>query len=172
IDISHSRPHRVRETGASKPFEQFLQQVQRVASACEQVRKIASGGSATVRRADARRLPLSAEVVDLAITSPPYLNAIDYLRGHKFSLVWMGWTIGGLREVRSRNIGSEKGIGSARLKRIDRDALESAGDIQELAPRYQAMVTRYVRDLRMMMTELARVLKPGGLAVLVIGDSN
>ena len=32
--------------------------------------------------------------VDLTVTSPPYLNAIDYLRGHKMSLVWMGVVAG------------------------------------------------------------------------------
>jgi hypothetical protein len=36
--------------------------------------------------------------VDLIFTSPPHLNAIDYLRCSKFSLVWMGHSIAALRE--------------------------------------------------------------------------
>ena len=45
------------------------------------------------------------------VTSPPYLNAIDYMRGHKMSLVWMGWTIGALRDVRGEAVGVERMTG-------------------------------------------------------------
>src|SRR3712207_7608036 len=43
-----------------------------------------------------------------AITSPPYLNAIDYLRGHRLSLVWLGYRIGDLRLTRAVSIGAER----------------------------------------------------------------
>lgn len=56
---------------------------------------------------DARRLPLDDESIDLVVTSPPYLNAIDYMRCSKFSLVWMGYTIESLRHIRSASIGTE-----------------------------------------------------------------
>ncbi len=46
----------------------------------------------------------------MIITSPPYLNAIDYLRGHKLSLVWMGQSIARVRNIRSTNIGTEKSL--------------------------------------------------------------
>jgi hypothetical protein len=59
------------------------------------------------KRADARQLPIRGSSVDVAICSPPYLNAIDYLRGHKFSLIRMGHSIEALRELRSANIGTE-----------------------------------------------------------------
>ncbi|MGC9522680.1 MAG: hypothetical protein ACP5HG_12470, partial [Anaerolineae bacterium] len=40
---------------------------------------------------NAQSLPLEDEVVDLIVTSPPYpAYAIDYMRAHKFSLVWLG----------------------------------------------------------------------------------
>ena len=58
-------------------------------------------------------IPIKDGIADLVVTSPPYLNAIDYLRGHKLSLVWMGHQIEELRELRSANIGSERFNGSA-----------------------------------------------------------
>jgi DNA modification methylase len=39
---------------------------------------------------NAQQLPLQDNSVDLIVTSPPYAsNAIDYMRAHKFSLVWL-----------------------------------------------------------------------------------
>ena len=46
---------------------------------------------AEVRAASAADTGLPTESVDLIVTSPPYANnAIDYMRAHKFSLVWFG----------------------------------------------------------------------------------
>ena len=43
---------------------------------------------------NAQNLPLDENSVDLIVTSPPYAsNAIDYMRAHKFSLVWFGYNI-------------------------------------------------------------------------------
>ena len=51
---------------------------------------------------------LDDETVDLIITSPPYAsNAIDYMRAHKFSLVWFGYIIEDLTQKRNEYIGSE-----------------------------------------------------------------
>jgi hypothetical protein len=57
---------------------------------------------------DAQALPLGDAGVDLIVTSPPYAsNAIDYMRAHKFSLVWMGYGIDQLGEKRREYIGGE-----------------------------------------------------------------
>lgn len=45
-----------------------------------------------IKFANVQSLPLDDSSVDLIVTSPPYAsNAIDYMRAHKFSLVWMGY---------------------------------------------------------------------------------
>ena len=47
--------------------------------------------SAKVELGDARKLSAVENAsIDAVLTSPPYLNAIDYLRGHRMSLVWLG----------------------------------------------------------------------------------
>ena len=40
------------------------------------------------------------------MTSPPYLNAIDYMRTSKFSLVFLGSRLNELRAIRSAAIGT------------------------------------------------------------------
>jgi len=44
------------------------------------------------------------------LTSPPYLNAIDYLRGHRLALVWLGHELGPLKEIRANSVGAERAI--------------------------------------------------------------
>ena len=59
-------------------------------------------------RGDARRLGrIKSSSVDCIVTSPPYLNAIDYMRGHRLSLIWFGYSIWQLRKIRSRSVGAE-----------------------------------------------------------------
>jgi len=43
----------------------------------------------------------------LVLTSPPYLNAIDFLRCSKFSLVWMGYDVAAVRKIRGVSIDAE-----------------------------------------------------------------
>lgn len=63
-----------------------------------------------VYKGDARNLrPIEDNSIDGIITSPPYLNALEYMRGHKLSLVWLGYSIGDLSLIRSCSVGSEKG---------------------------------------------------------------
>ena len=91
MDLPHSRPHRVFDRAPTKPLVSFSNAVKRVAMNCPQrLRGVKVGPRAHVQIADARALKFGAGSFDLVVTSPPYLNAIDYLRCSKFSLVWMG----------------------------------------------------------------------------------
>jgi DNA methylase len=104
-DVSHSRPHRVRTVNdydVVKNFERHCKSILVAVNTSE------IHASAKVKLDDARQLKsIDNSSVDAIITSPPYLNALDYLRGHKLSLVWLGSTIPELRHLRSGNIGAE-----------------------------------------------------------------
>jgi hypothetical protein len=166
-DVSHSRPHKSFDHSPVKPFDAFESALSRVLAACLFQGK-QTGPKVRVWRGDARNLPLESESIDLVITSPPYLNAIDYMRGHKLSLVWMGHQIEALREIRSGSIGAECGdsIGDQEIT----DIVHEMGRVQRLPGRFQGMIRRYVRDMSAVMSEIARVLVRRGQAVLVIGD--
>jgi SAM-dependent methyltransferase len=169
MDVSHSRPHRVFARAPVEPFEAFMRALKVVTSNAP-----FSGGaqlpSARMRRGDARQLPLDDESVDIVVTSPPYLNAIDYLRGHKFSLIWMGHDVETLREVRATNVGTEVGAPADEKSPVLVRALKRMQS-DEVPAREVGMLRRYVHDMHRVMLEIARVLKPQGKATLVVGDS-
>ena len=87
IDIAHSRPHRGPDTRRTPAMGLFRRKLEAAARAYQHA---PTDGRAAVIRADARRLPISDESCDLVLWSPPYANALDYMRGHKFALVWLG----------------------------------------------------------------------------------
>jgi DNA modification methylase len=169
LDLAHSRPHRYYSSAPSKPFAKFLEAVDLVLKSCPTKSSRRKGPVAKSREGDARALPLKAGTIDLVMTSPPYLNAIDYIRCSKFSLVWMGYSIEGLTKVRSESVGTEVGRFLAHDKEITR--ILKRLDLQTLSRRRLSIVTAYVDDMRSAMIEVARVLSPGGQAVYVVGEN-
>jgi DNA modification methylase len=170
MDISHSRPHRAYDVGPVKPFNAFLKAVTTVVNNCPFTTKLSVASSASIQYGDARSLPIETASVDMVVTSPPYLNAIDYLRGHKLSLVWMGHRISEIRALRSDNIGSEASKEYA-LNAAIKKAMGAMADFDGLDNRRLGMIRRYVWDMNNVMKECARVLKRSGRAIFVVGDS-
>ena len=167
MDVSHSRPHKVFTTAPIRALERFPIAIEEVLRGSP-FQTGAKLPRATIRRADARDLPVADETVDLVITSPPYLNAIDYLRGHKFSLVWMGMQIVELRDLRRRNVGAELSATTA-ASGVE-DIITEMG-AERLEGRLRGMLVRYIQDMERVFSEIARVLKRDGEVVIVIGDS-
>lgn len=173
MDVSHSRPHKAYKRAPIRCFDRFLDAVRQVAQNSPfQVRDKAEGTCppADIRFGDARRLPVESNSVDMIITSPPYLNAIDYLRGHKLSLVWMGYRIKDIRRLRSENIGSEISHDS-RSEGAIAAAINAMG-AHGLDGRQMGMMRRYAHDMDDVLRECARVLKKNGEAIFVVGDSS
>lgn len=171
MDISHSRPHKVYTTAPLKPFDGFLPSVRSMTRGLVFATKGCDFPSAQIMRGDARRIPLSNGCIDLVITSPPYLNAIDYMRGHKLSLIWMGYPVNYLRDVRSTNIGAERALKMHNQEDFLAETLSEMGDIQHLSDRTKSMFLRYIFDMNAVISEISRVLVKNGLAVIVVGDS-
>lgn len=166
LDLAHSRPHRAFERAPAEPFPNFMGAAVRVANGC--LDADCEFEAPDVREGDARRIPLDDGSVDMVVTSPPYLNAIDYLRCSKFSLVWMGHTVGALRRIRAASVGTEVGMETyGEAARTMSAAVSGPG----LKPRQEAMLARYVHDMRDALRETARVLDSGGRAVYVVGDN-
>jgi len=167
-DVSHSRPHKVAQTNAYRVFEGFLESVHRLARRLEEE---PPRGWVDVAHGDARATGIDAQTVDAVITSPPYLNAIDYIRGHRLALIWFGYRLRDLRAIRRCSIGAER----APDRSADPELLDEIFRILEIPPdfprRERRVLARYVMDLDAMLREVHRVLKCGGIAVVVIGNS-
>lgn len=166
-DVSHSRPHKVRDNSDYDVAAGYRRSIQQILSV---LGNIQLKRAAKVFPGDARNLfRIDDSSVDLVMTSPPYLNAIDYLRGHRLSLIWLGYTLQALREIRGTSIGSERryvgDLGDV-VEQIKTAMIEDA----KLPSRHTGLISRYAMDINLMMGEIARVLKRTGMAVLVVGD--
>ena len=93
---------------------------------------------------DARCLPLGGHSTDFVITSPPYINVFNYHQNYRRSVEILGWDV--LRVARSE-------IGSNRANRGNRFLT----------------VVQYCIDMANVLQELARVVRPGGRLVLIVG---
>src|SRR5574341_143033 len=166
MDIPRSRPHRVDDKPIVLPLNQWEKRFAECVSRLPLLDVPGDVPAATVYPGDARALPIEPSTVDLVFTSPPYATAIDYLRGHKFSLVWMGHELAALRDIRGTMIGSQRGM-------YDRDGLPDGIEemicSRRIGEAKKAQDRRYLSDLKRAMSEMARVLKPGGVAVIVLG---
>jgi hypothetical protein len=167
-DVSHSRPHRVMDTN---DFDVFAGFERALGFLLKRLRAHPPKPGASVRLGDARRLELEDGSVDAVVTSPPYLNAIDYLRGHRLSLVWLGHTVSELRTVRSSEIGTERGLRKERTPE-DTKALERMGNVGALPSATVRILDRYISDLRVLLASIHRVVRDAGRVVVVVGNSS
>jgi DNA modification methylase len=168
-DLAHSRPHKAFALAPIKPFANFLAVVERVLENCIAAADRDTGPVPRIQLGDARRLNIQNDSIDLVLTSPPYSNAIDYIRCSKFSLVWMGATEKALRDIRSLSIGSE--IGQYNPTTFATRVIARLRLAQRLPKRHTAVLARFVEDMKASMQEVSRVLSPGGMAIYVIGEN-
>jgi len=172
MDVSHSRPHRSYEKAPVNAFDRFERAVKYITNAAPFPKIKAGCPSASANFADARLLPVEDNSVDIVITSPPYLNAIDYIRGHKLSLIWMGHSIEKLRKVRATNVGTESVAKPKEGDVATAQIMALMCPIDDLSNRSAGMLRQYVWDMRGILSEIKRVLRLGGKAVFVVGNCN
>lgn len=165
-DAAHSRPHRTIEENDFDLFNAYLKSVAHVLSALNPSKILSNVRS---YRGDARKLGRAAdESIDCIVTSPPYLNAIDYMRGHRLSLVWLGYRVSELRKIRARSVGAEVVDKTNTDADLEKFSLSLHDDIDK---KKRFMLKRYYRDLCGITKEAFRVLKNGRAATYVIGNS-
>lgn len=96
---------------------------------------------------DARKLDIVSDSVDLVVTSPPYVNALDYYRVHMYNMLWLGMDY---NEFKINEIG---------------------GHSHFLANRFR-LLAEYLGDMLRAMIEMNRVLKEGKYCAIVVGNSS
>jgi DNA modification methylase len=123
-----------------------------------------------VAAGNAQQISLGDNSVDLIVTSPPYAaNAIDYMRAHKFSLVWFGYPISNLSEYRHQYIGDELPTPTENLFPVSvQHILDALGEKDKSK---MLSVQRYYLEMKNVLAEIYRVLRPGKAAILIVGTS-
>jgi hypothetical protein len=127
-----------------------------------------------LRQKSCRRRVENASV-DLIITSPPYPGAQKYVRSSSLSLGWLGLTPSkDLRALEQENIGREH------YNQVEYTVPIQTGiaEADKILPSLYAVdalrahiAAQYLVEMRSAMTEMARVVKPGGHVVLVSGTN-
>lgn len=130
---------------------------------------------------DARQLlsdgsrSLSADTIDLVISSPPYAGAQKYVRASSLHLGWIGLVEAGqLADLERRSIGREhfskkliENCPTTTIREVNK-LLKTIWDID----RTRALIcATYISEMEAAIVEIVRVLKPGGHFVLVIGNN-
>jgi site-specific DNA-methyltransferase (cytosine-N4-specific) len=96
---------------------------------------------------DARKLEVEPDSVDLIVTSPPYVNALDYYRTHMYNMLWLGMDFDLFRK---HEIGGHSHFINNRFR----------------------LLSEYLGDMLRAMIEMNRVLKKNKLCVIVVGNSS
>jgi len=93
---------------------------------------------------DARNLSLEDNSIDAIITSPPYSFAIDYAENDRPQLEYLGYDVSSLKEEMIGLKGKSK----------------------------NEKLSNYFEDMNTVLKEMARVLKVGKYAVIIIGSND
>jgi DNA modification methylase len=136
--------------------------------------------TAMYRRDSTRLLPLRSNSVDLIITSPPYVTSYEYADLHQLSLLWFGDDFHYFKKWHrfSNNFNDfrKQFIGTT-YKQTSGESLESIiaqGIVNELIKvdrPLAADVANYFTDVSKALAEMYRILKPGGKACVIVGNT-
>lgn len=127
--------------------------------------------------ADALQPPEISNQVDLIVTSPPYLNGTNYFRNTKIEL----WMTGLLATEKDLGIFTRQAV-TAGINNVSNngrsvkqyDFVEPiAAQLDQVAydRRIPELVRRYCSDAEIWLSNCYKVLRPGGRAIVDIGDS-
>ena len=122
---------------------------------------------------DARKLPDADASVNAVLTSPPYPNRHDYSRIFSLELLLLFLDDEGTRGLRRQSFESHP---EARPERPEHALYCAPASLQEMlctlsSARVRRMLDGYFVDLYLCLREMARVLRPGCPAALVVGNA-
>lgn len=126
--------------------------------------------------------------IDLVVTSPPYIKAIDYIYNQMIELFWIG-DLFDLQTQQLQNHKKRQYIGTKQIPKSDYilySPFESLLSISELDKNLQQIylhdkknghkhsyvVYKYFLELENHLLGMAKILKPGTHYIMVVGDSN
>ncbi len=189
LDLAHTRPHKAKAVYKNgkllfgdknetrkyliktlrSPFDEFEKKINK---SLDYLHTLPSSKIyPVINLANAQALTLPANSVDLIVTSPPYAsNAIDYMRAHKFSLVWFGYSIDTLTKKRKSYIGSEGNIDLPTIK-LPTEVEDIINLIKTKNNSKGNALKRYYLEMTLVLQEMYRVLRNEKPAILVVGNS-
>ena len=172
--MKSTKPTRDRSKKIPEPIPTFLRQIKQMAKRNRKFYKMLkkSGNLDTPSKAyclDSRDIPIEDESVQLIVTSPPYVTSYEYADLHQLTAFWFGHTKD-LNEFRNRFIGTSfHEIDNAELKSMVADKILSK--LHDRHDKTTREVAAYFVEMLEIFVEMWRVLKQGGYACVVIGNT-
>jgi SAM-dependent methyltransferase len=175
---------------ASAPYDYFSEKVRLIIADLEYVRRcVQELGQVKIQKGDSTSHKYENDSVNLAITSPPYANGLDYVTNYKIELAWLGSvsTYEELRSLRNSMVASDN---------VSRGSIDEFFDKRTIMVRdpwleeilanirtnvkskktfrrrdMHLVIQKYFEDMFDTFQNVFDALVPGGKFVLVIGDS-
>lgn len=129
--------------------------------------------TAQVLHGDAANIELSPDSVDLIVTSPPYLDSVDYMYNFMLEYFWLGPILGvetrkSFNQKRRSVTGAKNpSVRSAPLP----DCLHDLISEKDIAPSRIAATRAYCTSMAQHFKSASKVLKKGGYYFLIVGNS-
>ncbi len=133
------------------------------------------------RRDSTKKLPIETEAIDLIITSPPYVTSYEYADLHQLSLLWFGDDLKNFKKWHHFSDGfidfRRNFIGTSSKEEKSGDfnsviAKQIVDDLIQVERPLAIDVANYFLDMKRVFTEMHRILKIGGKACTIIGNTS
>jgi DNA modification methylase len=132
-----------------------------------------SNSSVKILDGNALDIPLEENSIDLIITSPPYMDSVDYMYNFMLEYFWLGPLLGvpsrkRFNELRKGSVGSKN---PSNKSDVFPEAIRDMVCLNEIPEYRKYAVVNYFHAMYQHFKEASKVLKDGGRYVLVVGNS-
>jgi DNA modification methylase len=173
-DVRYRRPKEMAQRIGS-PFDAFSMKANQI---LDDIANLAASDTGKVEHiADSALDAITEQETDLVLTSPPYLNGTNYFRNTKLEL-WAAGLLSNESELGLfRTAAVAAGINNISRRGRTPEVLPYVESVAEVLDevaydrRIPELVRRYFSDAKTWLSHLQQMLRPGGKALVDIGDS-
>ncbi|MEN5003237.1 DNA methyltransferase [Stenotrophomonas indicatrix] len=153
-------------------FATFEKHALNVYQAVEEAGDLSRSPEAVIELGSALQINLPRRGVDLLVSSPPYVTSYEYADLHQLSSLFLGYT-DDHRRLRQGSIGStQHDFRLARgIRDLNRTATRTVFSLYEQDRRAAQSVANYFVDMQAIAVRAKRIVRPGGIAMFVIGNT-
>jgi len=166
------KPTRDKDKIIADAYKSFVFQIRKMLIKNQDFWNMVSGKEikCVVDNTDARNIKINDDSATLIVTSPPYVTSYEYADLHQLSAIWLGYA-DNLSQFKSKFIGSiQKDVRSNILH--SKIGKETVDKLRLIDKREANGVEHYFFEMQQCFEEMYRVLKRGGRAAIVIGDTD
>ena len=112
----------------------------------------------------------SKELVELIVTSPPYVTSYEYADLHQLSSLWLDYT-DDYRTLRTNSVGSSYGINNFEYKKLNKTGKFVIDNLKQISHSKLKSVGQYFIDMQIAAKISYNLLKSNGMILFIIGNT-